>query len=154
MTTGLFLTWLMARLLALLRDHLRFTGLRPEQSRAVIGFSERELKIAITTKRRKQTVFFGWRALYSAYQSAPRVSDHHWFYVQHNKLWQLQADNWNKSTICSFTVTIGQAVYLDLCTVGFYWFSESNYDTAWYTRKNNKWLLLPEVTEIGGKKCK
>lgn len=53
----------MARLLALLRDHLRFTGLRPEQSHAVIGFSERELKIAITKKKKKADSLFWLKSI-------------------------------------------------------------------------------------------
>lgn len=52
---------------------------------------------------------------------------------------QLQTNNWNKSSICSFTATIGQAVWLDLCTVLDYIdFSECNYNKAYYTRHSNQ----------------
>lgn len=94
---------------------------------------------------------FSWRLWRSASCISKRVSEYHCFHMQHNKLWQLQTDNWNKSNICSFTATTGQAVYLD--SVRLYWFSESDYNKECHTKNSSqsKGFLLAEMTEVGGR---
>lgn len=113
----------------------------------VTGLSDRELNIANNIIKSLS----GWRALHSASHTTTSISEYHRFHVQRNKLWQ--TNNWNKSSICSFSATIGQAVCLDLCTAGLYWFSASNYNKACYTRNNSqsKGLLLAEITDMAGK---